>query len=96
MNGALLAIGQLDRQLQYDAPSRLGSWVRHVARFSRRRSCALLFLAATSMLRVRVLFLGREMPEESPLQQELEWVRPVIVFHAAIAVKPKASKMYYT
>ena len=28
--------------------------------------------------------------------QELEWVRPVIVFHAAIAVKPKASKMYYT
>ena len=29
-------------------------------------------------------------------QQELEWVRPVIVFHAAIAVKPKASKMYYT
>ena len=24
------------------------------------------------------------------------WVRPVIVFHAAIAVKPKASKMYYT
>ena len=28
--------------------------------------------------------------------KELEWVRPVIVFHAAIAVKPKASKMYYT
>ena len=28
--------------------------------------------------------------------QELEWVRPVIVFHAAIAVKPIASKMYYT
>ena len=27
---------------------------------------------------------------------KLEWVRRVIVFHAAIAVKPKASKMYYT
>ena len=31
-----------------------------------------------------------------PMGQELEWVRPVIVFHAAIAVKPKASQMYYT
>ena len=30
------------------------------------------------------------------IHQELEWVRPVIVFHATVAVKPKASKMYYT